>query len=199
MRGTSCPHSVFMCFVWMWEQTAIISLYSINWLVFITETECVYCAVRAESLNIIQVDLSLLVVLWLKLLVAGLSPRRPGFDPWSVHVRFVFDRVQIFSQYFKVSLSVSFYHCSILIYLFTRRPYKEDKRAKSGSSPKSCALLYIAGALKGKCFHSPPPDGARGGCNSVIFGTQTKAMCSCAQEELDTKTDWLLVVMWLWY
>jgi len=32
-----CPHSVFMCFVWIWEQTAIISLYSINWLLFITE------------------------------------------------------------------------------------------------------------------------------------------------------------------
>jgi hypothetical protein len=41
------PHSVFMCFVWIWEQTAIISLYSINWLVFITKTECVYCAVRS--------------------------------------------------------------------------------------------------------------------------------------------------------
>jgi len=38
---------VFMCFVWIWEQTAIISLYSIDWLVFITETECVYCAVRS--------------------------------------------------------------------------------------------------------------------------------------------------------
>ena len=39
-----------MCFVWIWEQTAIISLYSVNWLVFITETECVYCAVRTGSL-----------------------------------------------------------------------------------------------------------------------------------------------------
>jgi len=29
-----------MCFVWIWEQTAIISLYNINWLIFITETEC---------------------------------------------------------------------------------------------------------------------------------------------------------------
>jgi hypothetical protein len=37
-----------MCFVWISEQTAIISLYSINGLVFITETECVYCAVRTE-------------------------------------------------------------------------------------------------------------------------------------------------------
>ena len=35
--STFCPHSVFMCFVWIWEQTAIISLYSINWLVFMTE------------------------------------------------------------------------------------------------------------------------------------------------------------------
>jgi len=40
--------------VWISEQTAIISLYSINWLVFITETESVYCAVRAGSLYIIQ-------------------------------------------------------------------------------------------------------------------------------------------------
>jgi hypothetical protein len=39
-NSTFCPHSVFMCFVLMSEQTAIISLYSINWLVFITETEC---------------------------------------------------------------------------------------------------------------------------------------------------------------
>jgi hypothetical protein len=53
--STFCPHSVFMCFVWIWEQTAIISLYNINWLVFITETECVYCAVRTESLYINQV------------------------------------------------------------------------------------------------------------------------------------------------
>jgi len=29
-----------MCFVWIWEQTAIISLYSINWLVFIRDGVC---------------------------------------------------------------------------------------------------------------------------------------------------------------
>ena len=53
-NSTFCPHSVFMCFVWISEQTAIISRYSINWLVFITETECVYCAVRAKWLHIIH-------------------------------------------------------------------------------------------------------------------------------------------------
>ena len=52
---TFCPHSVFMCFVWISEQTAItrISLYSINRVVFITEMESVYCAVRTGSLNTI--------------------------------------------------------------------------------------------------------------------------------------------------
>ena len=52
-NSTFCPHSAFMCFVWIWEQTAIISLYSINWLVFITEMECVYSAVRTGYLYII--------------------------------------------------------------------------------------------------------------------------------------------------
>jgi hypothetical protein len=35
-----CPDSVFMSFVRISEQTAIISLYSINWLVFRTDKEC---------------------------------------------------------------------------------------------------------------------------------------------------------------
>jgi hypothetical protein len=39
-----------MCFVRILEQTATFALYSINWLVFITEVESVYCAVRTESL-----------------------------------------------------------------------------------------------------------------------------------------------------
>ena len=49
----SAHTAVFICFLWISEQTAIISLYNINWLVCITETECVYCAVRTGSLYII--------------------------------------------------------------------------------------------------------------------------------------------------
>ena len=59
-NSTFCPHSVFMCFVWISKQTAIISLYNINWLVCITETECVYCAVRTGNSNTIQVNF----ILW---------------------------------------------------------------------------------------------------------------------------------------
>ena len=40
-----------MCFVWISEQTAILSLYSINLPVFKTEAESVYCMVWTGSLN----------------------------------------------------------------------------------------------------------------------------------------------------
>ena len=36
-NSTFRPHSVFMCFVWVSEQTAIISLYSFTLLGFMTE------------------------------------------------------------------------------------------------------------------------------------------------------------------
>ena len=47
--------AVFMCSAWIWEQTAVISVYSINRLRFITETESVYCAVRTGYLNVLWV------------------------------------------------------------------------------------------------------------------------------------------------
>ena len=54
-----------MCFVWISEQTAIISLYSINLLVFITQTESVYCAVRTGCLTYTgyQIDIGLIFVI----------------------------------------------------------------------------------------------------------------------------------------
>jgi len=46
-----------VCFIWISEQTAIISQYNINWLVFIIEVKSVYCAVRTGSLNIFHANL----------------------------------------------------------------------------------------------------------------------------------------------
>jgi len=43
-------HTVFMCFVFIWEQTATFAVYVINWLVFVTVVESVYSAVRTDSL-----------------------------------------------------------------------------------------------------------------------------------------------------
>ena len=45
------PNTVFMCFVFIWVQTATCATYSINWLVFMTEMKSVYSAVRSGSLN----------------------------------------------------------------------------------------------------------------------------------------------------
>jgi hypothetical protein len=45
---TLCVRCLYCLLIW--EQTAINSLYSINWLLCMTETESVYCAVRAESI-----------------------------------------------------------------------------------------------------------------------------------------------------
>jgi hypothetical protein len=39
-----------MCFVWLLEETVTFALYAIKKLVFITEMESVYYAVRTESL-----------------------------------------------------------------------------------------------------------------------------------------------------
>ena len=42
-------YTAFMFFVWLSEETVTFVLHIITRLVFITEVECVYCAVRTES------------------------------------------------------------------------------------------------------------------------------------------------------
>ena len=43
--------TLYLCFLFIWEQTATCATYSINWLVFITEMKSVYSTVRTGSLN----------------------------------------------------------------------------------------------------------------------------------------------------
>jgi hypothetical protein len=53
---------------------------------------------------------------WLRRLVAGLLLRRPGFDPGSVHVGFMVDKValgQVFLRVVGFPLSISFHWCSV--------------------------------------------------------------------------------------
>ena len=135
-----------MCFVWIWEQTAIISLYTINWLVFMTETECVYCAVRTGSINMTKINLSL----W----VACVAPRRLAFDPESVCVRFVVGEVALglgfllLLRFPRVSInSTNAPYWS----LSTRWSYQKHKQAKSGDFPRSNAVPEIAEHWTEKC------------------------------------------------
>jgi hypothetical protein len=69
-NSTFCPHSVFMCPIYISEQTAIISLCSINRLVCITEMVCVYCAVRTVFMCFVWISeqtaiISLYCINWL--------------------------------------------------------------------------------------------------------------------------------------
>ena len=43
-----------------------------------------------------------LAVPWLRPLVAGLSPRTPGFDPGSVHLGFVVDKVAVGQVFLRI-------------------------------------------------------------------------------------------------
>jgi hypothetical protein len=135
-NSTFCPHIVFICFVWISEQTAIISLYSVNWLVCITETECVYCAVRSVSLG---------CFLPLRLVV-GLSPWRPTFDPRSVTVRFVMDKVALGHVFLRVVSGLPCQHNSANAPYWSSATcfsYQKDKRAKSVDLPNRNAVSEI--------------------------------------------------------
>jgi hypothetical protein len=50
-RIVRSAHTVFVCFVLIWEKNSDLCHLIINWLVFITEMKSVYCAVRTGSLN----------------------------------------------------------------------------------------------------------------------------------------------------
>jgi len=104
-------------------------LYSINWLVFITETECVYCAVRTGSLYINQVN--------------GLPRSIPGqsLSDYGGHsgTMTAFSPSTSFSpcQYHSISVPNS---SSCTGWL-----YQKDKRVKPGN-PKKTVLFQKSGS-----------------------------------------------------
>ena len=81
-----------------WFRTLLAVTLYVHCPLVITETERVYCAVRAECLNINIIKVNFYVQVGM--VQAGLSPRRFVFDPDSLPVGFMVDRV---------ALRVSFY------------------------------------------------------------------------------------------
>ena len=149
-NSTFSPHSLFLCFMWISEQTAIISLYNINWLVFVTETESVYCAERTGSLNIIQVNSSSF-----GRGIAQAISRRPfateaRICSTSVRVKLWCSEWQwdkFLSKYLGFPLLVSFHQCSVLICSSLLRPLEGLSGETWEPSKKKCSLANT-GALK---------------------------------------------------
>jgi hypothetical protein len=56
VQSTQCNY----VFLRISEQTGIISTLSVNRLVFVTEKECVYCAVRTEYSGVVEADFTFL-------------------------------------------------------------------------------------------------------------------------------------------
>ena len=50
------PHSIFVCFYWYSNWTAVIYLNIISWLNLLMETPCVFCEMRTGCLNIVYMN-----------------------------------------------------------------------------------------------------------------------------------------------
>jgi hypothetical protein len=75
-----------MCFMWIWEHR-LFPYIANEWLIFITETKCLYCDVRIYWPCPTQAVR--------RRLLTATSSRTPGFDPRSPRVRSRVDRVAL--------------------------------------------------------------------------------------------------------
>jgi len=103
-----------MCSVWISEQAAIISILRIKWFVFITETKCVYCVVRTETLNSVGFVLFFFDCCMAPACNPGGPVSIPGQSLWDMWCeRWHWNRV--FSECSDLFLSARFQQWSILI------------------------------------------------------------------------------------
>jgi hypothetical protein len=97
-----------MGYVWLLQYTSIISLHHINWLVFLMVA--LFSVRYGLNLYVVcRIGSVLPAVPWLRRLVADLIPA--GFDPRSVHVRYVVDRMALGQVFLPV---LQFFPCKYL-------------------------------------------------------------------------------------
>ena len=88
-------------------------------------------------------------------LVASLTLQMPGFDPGSVHVKFVVGKValgQVFLLYLGFPLSVLFHHFSVLLYIYVFLS-PEERTGKPWEPSKGSALSAIGDHWIENYFH----------------------------------------------
>jgi hypothetical protein len=78
------------------------------------------------------------------LLVSRLSPQRVNFDPGSVSLEFVVDKVALEKVFLRVRyffLSVSLHQCSILLHSFTCCSHLKEKRVRAENFAETMIFL----------------------------------------------------------
>jgi hypothetical protein len=123
-----------MCFMWISEQTALVSLYTINWLVVAMNEDCVLCEAWIEYGYII----------WGHAVVYAVNSRTAA-----VIVGFVVDEVvmrQVFIQVLRFPLPPLFHQRSILVFTYsTLLPEGQmDKAWEHKIQQKSSFTQYLS-------------------------------------------------------
>jgi hypothetical protein len=114
-----------------------------------------------------------LAVPWLRRLVAGLLSRRPGFDPWSVHVGFMVDKVALGQVFFS---STSVFPVSFIPPVLH---YTEKRKKK--------LIIFIT-----RLHNKPQGSGASVASAAGPFTTEnTYTLC----QNVSTKTKLLLLII----
>jgi len=119
----SSVHRMYFYILYVSQKINIFSQYSSKWSVFHNRVRL--CLLRGTSL-IFKYNS---VYSWLRRVIAGFSLRRPRFDPRSVHVRVVVEKVTLgwgFLRVLRFSLSALFHISSILV-LFCMLLVKEGQ------------------------------------------------------------------------
>ena len=145
---TFCPHNVFMCFVWIWEQTAIISPFDINHVVFVAD--CVYLL---WSRKLIFISYNSKNVTYTRSLngsggwssvsfVARARGLIPDNSKWYLYQTKT-HRNGFISERFALPLSVPFRHCSTLIFIYCWS-YQTNKQARPWRAADRKVLLPVS-------------------------------------------------------
>ena len=145
-------HKVFMCIVWFLQPKPTVSQTFTEWCLYTSRTS--FCTLRKEFLRIIYINFNTQGRTMARRFVAGLSRRRLGFDPRSVHVRLMVDIValgQVFLRvlrYSPVTIILPIFH----IHLHAALTERKNGRSL-GTSQKRNALSEIGKDCIRRQFH----------------------------------------------
>jgi hypothetical protein len=119
----------------------IVSLYSINLLVYVTEMECIYCAVRVESLNVFQINL------WHQTGLAVAHAVSNVFEPRLVHVRFVVNKVALRQGFLRILRFCPVSIKMVLTQLYLNVPFTRRTNGRIQETFQKAVLFGNRGAL----------------------------------------------------